>query len=118
MTTDLHAADLEPSLVDGRTYVTRRRPTRVDAAALLSLMVLLLLLVPARLIVPGMTDLGRPALLVAFALFCWWLLVRFTTHLVMVGPQPTTRHRSPTSRPPHPRPRMRLPDLRSPSTMD
>ena len=88
MTTDLHAADLEPSLVDGQTYVTRRRSTYIDAAALLSLTVLLILLVPARLIVPGMTDLGRPALIVGFGLFCWWVLVRFTSHLVLVGPQP------------------------------
>ncbi|HKE66053.1 MAG TPA: O-antigen ligase family protein [Micromonosporaceae bacterium] len=80
--------DLEPSLVSGRTYVTRRRLTYVDAAALLSLMLVLISLIPANLIVPGMTDIGRPGLVVAFVLFCWWLLVRFTRHLVMTGPQP------------------------------
>jgi polysaccharide biosynthesis protein PslJ len=56
-----HTGDFEPSLVFGQTYVTRRRATFIDAAALLSMMVALIALVPVRLIVPGMTDLGRPA---------------------------------------------------------
>jgi O-antigen ligase len=81
-------ADYEPSLVSGRTYVTRRRAPYIDAAGLLSLMVILTTLIPARLIVPGMTDLGRPGLIVGFMLFCWWCMVRFTTHLSMTGPQP------------------------------
>jgi hypothetical protein len=84
----IHRADLEPSLVSGQTYVTRRRPTYIDAASLLSLMVGLTLLVPSNLILPGMTDLARPGLLVGFMLFCWWVLVRFTSHLAMTGPQP------------------------------
>jgi polysaccharide biosynthesis protein PslJ len=81
-------ADLEPSLAFSRTYVSRRRATRIDAAALLSVVVGLICLVPARLIVPGMTDLGRPGLIVGFLLFSWGLLVRFSPHLVMTGPQP------------------------------
>src|SRR5262249_6509921 len=48
----------------------------------------LITLIPARLIVPGMTDLGRPGLVVGMLLFCWWLLVRFSSHLTMTGPQP------------------------------
>jgi hypothetical protein len=86
--TATHTADLEPSLVFDQTYLTRRRPTYIDAAALLSLMTALTTLVPARLIVPGMTDLGRPGLIVGLLLFCWWVLVRFSSHLVMTGPQP------------------------------
>ena len=86
--TATHTADLEPSLVFDQTYLTRRRPTYIDAAALLSLMTALIMLVPSRLIVPGMTDLGRPGLVVGFLLFCWWVLVRFSSHLVMTGPQP------------------------------
>ena len=81
-------ADLEPSLVYGRTYVTRRRPTYIDAAALLSVMVALIALIPARFIVPGTTDLGRPGLIVGFLLFCWWALTRFSSQLAMTGPQP------------------------------
>ena len=84
--TATHTADLEPSLVYDQTYLTRRRPTYIDAAALLSLMTALIMLVPSRLIVPGMTDLGRPGLVVGFLLFCWWVLVRFSSHLVMTGP--------------------------------
>jgi polysaccharide biosynthesis protein PslJ len=81
-------SDMEPSLVSNRTYVTRHRLMYIDAAALLSIMFVLISLVPANLIVPGMTDIGRPGLIVAFLLFCWWILVRFTSHLVMTGPQP------------------------------
>jgi polysaccharide biosynthesis protein PslJ len=80
--------DLEPSLLYGRTYVSRRRPTYIDAAVLLSLMYLLLAAIPARLIVPGTTDLGRPALIVGFLLFFWWTVTRFSPGLAMPGPQP------------------------------
>ncbi|WP_328414041.1 O-antigen ligase family protein [Micromonospora sp. NBC_00389] len=51
-------------------------------------MVFLLYCLPATLIVPEMTFAGRPALLVAFALACWWSLTRLHPRLVMPGPQP------------------------------
>jgi O-antigen ligase len=86
--TALHPVDLEPTLLEERTYGTRRRLTRIDAAGLLSLMVFLLYALPAQLIVPELTYAGRPALLVAFALWCWWLLARLNHQLVMLGPQP------------------------------
>jgi O-antigen ligase len=72
----------------GRTYASRRRPTYIDAAVLLSLMFILLAAIPARLIVPGTTDLGRPALIIGFLLFFWWAVTRFSPSLVMPGPQP------------------------------
>lgn len=84
----IHSSDWEPSLAFDQTYVTRRRPAYVDAAAILSLMIILISLIPARLVVPGMTDLGRPGLIVGFLLFCWWVLVRFSPQLAMTGPQP------------------------------
>lgn len=84
----MHPADLEPSLVGDRTYVTRRRYVVVDAAVVLSGMLVLLYLIPARLILPGLTDIGRPALLVGLVMWFWWLLVRLNPALVMVGPQP------------------------------
>lgn len=84
----LHPADLEPTLLARHTYGSRRRRLRVDAAALLSVMVFLLYALPATLIVPELTYAGRPALLIAFALWCWWLLARLNGRLVMVGPQP------------------------------
>jgi polysaccharide biosynthesis protein PslJ len=83
-----HPVDLEPSLLGYRTYGTRRRLARIDAAGLLSVMVCLLYALPATLIVPGLTFAGRPALLIAFVLWCWWLLARINPRLVMVGPQP------------------------------
>jgi O-antigen ligase len=88
VSTDFRTEDLEPSLVFAETYVTRRRPTYVDAAALLSVMVCLLTLIPARYILPGMTDLGRPALVVGFLLFFWWMIAHFSQRLAMPGPQP------------------------------
>ncbi len=87
-TIPVRATDLEPSLVAAQTYVTRRRPTYIDAGVLLSVMFVLLAAIPARLIVPGMTDLGRPGLIVGFLLFFWWLLAHFSPNLVMPGPQP------------------------------
>jgi O-antigen ligase len=81
-------ADLEPTLLYERTYATRRRVTYVDAAVLLSLMFVLLGVLPARLIVPGATDLGRPSLLLGFMLFLWWVITRFGSSLAMQGPQP------------------------------
>lgn len=86
--TATHKADLEPSLISHRTYATRRRITRVDAALLLAVMVVFIDLIPFNLILPGMTDLARPGLLVGFFLFSWWVLARFAPHLSMTGPQP------------------------------
>jgi O-antigen ligase len=83
-----HLADLEPSFVGAQTYATRRRFTRIDAGVLLSLMICLLTLLPATLILPGMTDIGRPALVVALVLSFWWIASRLNPHLVMVGPNP------------------------------
>lgn len=87
-TAALHPADLEPSRVSRGTYVTRRRYTRIDAAVVLSFTIILLAVIPARLIVPGMTDLGRPALVIGFLMWCWWVVARLSPGLVLVGPQP------------------------------
>jgi O-antigen ligase len=84
----LHPADLEPSWVGARTYVTRRRLTLLDAPTMLSLMICLLTLLPAHLIVPGMTDLARPALIVALLMWFWWMTARLNSRLVLTGPQP------------------------------
>lgn len=84
----IHPVDLEPSLVADRTYATRRWRPRIDVVVCLSIMLCLLYVLPASLIVPNMTYAGRPGLLVAMALWCWWLLARLNPRLVMVGPQP------------------------------
>jgi hypothetical protein len=86
--TGFHPADLEPSLVGEQTYVTRRKFARIDTAALLSVMICLLTLIPAQLIFPGMTDLGRPGLVMALLLAVWWVTARLNPRLVVVGPQP------------------------------
>jgi polysaccharide biosynthesis protein PslJ len=82
-----HPYDLEPSLVGAGTYATRRRAT-LDVAAMVSVMTAFLYLIPGTLIVPNMSFAGRPALLIAFGLFCWWALTRLNYRLAMSGPQP------------------------------
>ena len=86
--TATHRADLEPSLVSGRTYATRLRVMRIDAVVVLSIMTIFVTLIPFNLIVPGMTDLARPGLIVGLLLFGWWFISKFTWHLSMRGPQP------------------------------
>jgi O-antigen ligase len=83
-----HPADLEPSLVARSTYVSRRRYLVLDSVLLLIIMLCLLDMMPAALIVPGMTDLGRPALIIGVLMFCWWILVRLNPRLTVIGPQP------------------------------
>jgi polysaccharide biosynthesis protein PslJ len=88
-----HPVDLEPArlaggtLTSSGTYATRRG-ARIDVASILCLMLGLLYLLPAHLIVPNLTYAGRPALMLALLLWFWWLLVRLSPWLVMVGPQP------------------------------
>ncbi|MEU4154947.1 O-antigen ligase family protein [Actinoplanes sp. NPDC026670] len=84
----VHPVDLEPSLIGPQTYATRRTNLRLDVALVVGIMICLLYMLPARLIVPNMTFAGRPALLVAFGLFAWWLVARLSPRLLVVGPQP------------------------------
>src|SRR5207248_1289645 len=84
----VNSVDFEPSLIADRTYTSRQLPTKVDVAATLSFMVGLLYIIPGQAIVPNLTGAGRPALLVALLLWCWWLMVRLNPWLTMVGPQP------------------------------
>jgi polysaccharide biosynthesis protein PslJ len=88
LTTLIHPGDLEPSRVDKNTYLTRRRSLRIDATMLLGLMFALLTVLPAREILPGTTDIGRPALVVCLLMFCWWLFSRINPRLTLTGPQP------------------------------
>ena len=82
-----HPNDYEPSLVEAGTYATRRR-VMLDVAAMVNVMTGFLYLIPGTLIVPNMSFAGRPALLLAFGLFCWWALTRLNHRLAMSGPQP------------------------------
>lgn len=84
----VHPVDLEPSLLGDRTYASRRRFTTIDVAAVFSIMICLLYLLPARLVIPELTGVSRPALMIALALWCWWVMVRLKPRLIGVGPQP------------------------------
>lgn len=84
----VHPGDLEPSLIRERTYVTRRRIGRIDAALVFVGMIMLLTLIPSQLIIPGGSDIGRPALIVAMGMWFWWVAARLNPRLLLVGPQP------------------------------
>lgn len=84
----VHPVDLEPSLIAPRTYTSRRLQVRLDVATVIALAVCLLYMLPAALIVPGLTFAGRPALVLALGLLAWWLLARLSPSLFVVGPQP------------------------------
>lgn len=59
-----------------------------DATPGVALAVLLVYLLPARLIFPPLTILGRPGVLVGFGLLLWWALTRLHPALVTRGVQP------------------------------
>ncbi|BBH68030.1 O-antigen polymerase [Actinoplanes sp. OR16] len=86
-TVGYHPSDFEPSLVHAGTYATRRQ-WKIDVASMVCIMIGFLYLIPGTLIVPNMSFAGRPALLICFALFCWWALTRLNHRLAMSGPQP------------------------------
>ena len=77
-------ADARP---DERPVEAGRR-RHADAASLLVLVVLLIQLLPSPLVVPELTSVGRPGLLVGLLLAVWWLLSKLHPDLAMVGPQP------------------------------
>jgi len=81
------------------TYQSARRtqtvyegllPDRVhpDATGGLIVVVVLAYMLPARLVFPPLTDLGRPSTLVGFALLVWWGLSRLHPTLATRGRQP------------------------------
>jgi polysaccharide biosynthesis protein PslJ len=85
----IHPNDFEPALATERTYVTRLRIGRLDAAAVLSVMILLLMLIPTNLVLPSTTaDVGRPAEIMCVVIFGWWVASRCHPRLALPGPQP------------------------------
>ena len=52
------------------------------------LVVVLIQLLPSRLVVPDLTSVGRPGLLIGLLLAVWWLLSKLHPRLAMTGPQP------------------------------
>jgi O-antigen ligase len=84
----VHQIDLEPSLVSQGTYLSRLRRYHFDAATALCLMIILLYFIPAGQIIPGLTDIGRPAVLASILLAVWWFIGKLSPRLVMTGMQP------------------------------
>ena len=82
------AVDLDPSLVDSRTYATRQRRHIVDTGFLLSGMITLACVIPASERVPQLTDLGRPTTMLALFLVVVWALSRLHPGMTTRGPQP------------------------------
>lgn len=83
-----YRADFDPSYIDERVYASRRRRYLLDVAALLNLLLVLLFLLPSRLVLPQLTAVGRPALLIGLGLTGAWLVSKLHPRLAMRGPQP------------------------------
>jgi O-antigen ligase len=86
--THVHPLDLDPSLVGQQTYTSRRRRHLLDAASALCAAAALGMLVPAHLVVPGLTGIGRPAMAFGAVLAIGWFASRLHPQLAVPGPQP------------------------------
>lgn len=84
----VHPFDLEPSLVGDHTYTSRQRRNLVDTGTMLIIMIVLLCLLPARMIIPQLTEVGRPALVVGLGIAVSWAITKLHPRLSMRGPQP------------------------------
>jgi O-antigen ligase len=83
-----HPVDFDPAYLEERTYASRRRRVLLDTTAFINLMVLLLFLLPSRLVLPQLTAVGRPALLVGLLLTGVWAASKIHPRYAMRGPQP------------------------------
>jgi O-antigen ligase len=87
--TAVHPYDLDPALFAASTYASRRRRrSLIDIPALINLMVVLTFLLPTRLVVPQLTGVGRPALMVGLLLTGLWVVSKVHPVLGTRGPQP------------------------------
>lgn len=73
------------TVYDGITPAVRHFP---DATAGIVAAVMLSYLLPARLIFPPLTTLGRPGIMIGLGLLVWWWLTRLHPTLVTRGQQP------------------------------
>jgi len=83
-----HVTDFDPSEISEGIYASRVRRGVIDVATLLNLMTCLLFLLPARLVVPQLTNFGRPALIIGLVLVATWSITRVHRRLVVGGNQP------------------------------
>lgn len=88
MTSTTHLVDLEPAYLAERTYATRRRRFLVDITALVNVMVAMVFLLPARLVMPQLPSVGRPALMLGLVVAGVWVVSKIHPRYAMRGPQP------------------------------
>lgn len=88
MTAATRLVDFDPSHLRDQTYATRRRRGLVDLGTLLSLLIVTLYLLPSALVLPQLTALGRPALMIGLLLAVVWAVTKAHPQLAMRGPQP------------------------------
>lgn len=88
ISTAVHPYDLEPAFVSRRTYESRRRRRLIDIPALLALLIILTFVLPTPLVVPQLTAVGRPALMIGLLLTALWVLAKVHPTLGTRGPQP------------------------------
>lgn len=80
--------DLEPSHLRERTYATRRRVKLIDVSSFIGLLIFTLFLLPSALIVPQLSTLGRPPLLIGLVLTMVWVISRLHPDATVRGRQP------------------------------
>lgn len=83
-----HPVDFDPAYLDERTYATRRRRHLIDLTAIINLMLLLVFLLPTRLVLPQISAVGRPALMIGLVLTGVWAASKIHPRYAMRGPQP------------------------------
>jgi O-antigen ligase len=84
----VHPLDLDPSLVERRTYSTRRRRHLLDAAGVLALTAAAAMLVSSPQVLPGLQGIGRPVTVVSLMVTAGWFVSKLHPRLVIRGPQP------------------------------
>lgn len=85
---NVHLVDFDPSRIEERTYVTRGRRYLLDSTAFVNALIVTLFLIPAEFVMPQLTAVGRPALLLGLLLAGMWAMSRMHPELVMRGRQP------------------------------
>jgi O-antigen ligase len=84
----VHPLDLDPSLVERRTYTTRRRRHLLDAGAVLCMTAAAGMLISSPQVLPGLAGIGRPVTVLGLIVTAGWAVAKLHPRLVVRGPQP------------------------------
>lgn len=84
----VHPLDLDPSLLERRTYTTRRRRHLLDAGAVLFLTASAGILISSPQVLPGLASIGRPVTVLGLMVTAGWAVAKLHPRLVVRGPQP------------------------------